>query len=313
MMWTVRSCDYCNSSFNSILKFEKHLLDKHDIDLQSYSIKTYYDNVKPTCQCGCNNSTTFNKTTLRFNSYIHGHNKISLSLEAKKSIGNKNSTHMKLYYKQYPTTANERAAKMRAALTEEIIKKRSSSVRAALKKEECKSKISKSVKKFWYDNPDIKEKRAASCKITWQYRDAQGLYEELKQHLSKTMSLKLINNEKIWQQGIFISKHNQICRYKSSYELLAMKELDSLESIVDWSYESIAIEYKTQDGKIKHYIPDFIIHTKNSNSYILEVKPKKLHAKNLMKFNAAIDYCKINKMKFVTWEPCDGSIQLVLE
>lgn len=58
-------CKICGESFESYTntiygqqgsisqKFKKHLKDKHNITLEQYIIKFYFNNKIPTCQCGC--------------------------------------------------------------------------------------------------------------------------------------------------------------------------------------------------------------------------------------------------------------------
>jgi len=109
--------------------------------------------------------------------------------------------------------------------------------------------------------------------------------------------------------------------YRSSLELALMTFLDSAESVLEWSSESVVIPYKSPvDNRKRRYYIDFYAKIKNKNGeikkYLIEVKPKKFtkppkkrntnayikevkeYLKNQAKWSAASSYCKSRDMEF---------------
>lgn len=67
--------------------------------------------------------------------------------------------------------------------------------------------------------------------------------------------------------------------WRSSWERKCMDFFDRSPNIISWQSEERAIAYRSVDGKIRRYFPDFIIETINPKSKIIqtimiEVKPK---------------------------------------
>lgn len=67
--------------------------------------------------------------------------------------------------------------------------------------------------------------------------------------------------------------------YRSLWERKFMYYCDMNETILEWSSEEFFIPYKSPDGKIRRYFPDFLIKVKESTGstkkYLIEIKPKK--------------------------------------
>lgn len=126
-----------------------------------------------------------------------------------------------------------------------------------------------------------------------------------------------------WAQGIYVPKNsekyigNRKPKYRSSWELRIMMDLDENKHILKWASEAIAIPYMNPlTGKRSNYIPDFFVVYENKyhkiNAEIIEVKPKSQtslqearsrHDKaaaivNQAKFAAATVYCKQNGYVF---------------
>jgi hypothetical protein len=82
-----------------------------------------------------------------------------------------------------------------------------------------------------------------------------------------------------------------------------MKVLDADPTVLDWQYEPFSLKYEF-NGKIRRYIPDFIVH-KETDKELAEVKPSSMRDKpmNVAKRNSAIQYCLENNMTYVEWEP----------
>jgi hypothetical protein len=85
--------------------------------------------------------------------------------------------------------------------------------------------------------------------------------------------------------------------FGSSYEEKRMKQLDSLN--IKWTKKhGIRIPYIDPIGNRRNYVPDFLV---NSN-IIEEVKPSNLVKSkvdnNNLKYDAAIEYCKLNNYQY---------------
>ena len=91
--------------------------------------------------------------------------------------------------------------------------------------------------------------------------------------------------------------------FKSQWELKAAKKLEKSDDVFRYEYESIKIQYVDKDGKVRNYIPDFIV----NDDLIIEVKPKKMEPlwDNPEKLKAGIEYCEKNTMKFIIWNKED--------
>jgi len=96
------------------------------------------------------------------------------------------------------------------------------------------------------------------------------------------------------------SKTQQVCRYRSGWELSLMQYLDSDPATATWSYESVVIEYvsNARTGKKRRYFPDFYVETASGERQLIEVKPsKKLRQLAVAKkLSAAGDWCRDNQV-----------------
>jgi len=74
----IYKCLICNKEFeyipqengspknNLMIKFKKHLKEDHNINIEEYIIKCYYNGVYPTCKCGCGKNLKFNQKNCLF-------------------------------------------------------------------------------------------------------------------------------------------------------------------------------------------------------------------------------------------------------
>jgi len=124
-------------------------------------------------------------------------------------------------------------------------------------------------------------------------------------------------------QGIYVPLNPQkyvgkgSIKYRSGWEHICVRFCDNNEHILQWASESVKIPYKHPlTGKIKNYIPDFIITYRTKNNKVLaeliEIKPKKqsvieskmsqrdraVVAVNYAKWDAATKWAKRNGMMF---------------
>ena len=112
--------------------------------------------------------------------------------------------------------------------------------------------------------------------------------------------------------------------YRSLWERNCMRYFDDNVNILKWSSEEVIVPYKSPiDGRWHRYFPDFLIRVRNKQGQLetimIEVKPlketkepeirKKLTKKYLIevktwsinkrKWEAAIEFCKDRKWKFM--------------
>jgi hypothetical protein len=122
-------------------------------------------------------------------------------------------------------------------------------------------------------------------------------------------SYDIINREK------YVGKSTP--RYRSGWELSFMRFCDNNDHILQWASESIAIPYRHPlTGKMKNYIPDFLITYRTRNNTmkaeLIEIKPRgqsvleekmksrdrAVIAVNYAKWAAAQLWCKRNGLTF---------------
>tara|TARA_S200002703_G_scaffold147080_1_gene142621 strand:- start:57 stop:497 length:441 start_codon:yes stop_codon:yes gene_type:complete len=112
--------------------------------------------------------------------------------------------------------------------------------------------------------------------------------------------------------------------YRSLWERNCMRYFDENPNVLKWSSEEIIVPYKSPlDGRYHRYFPDFLIRVKNKQgkleTIMIEVKPlketkepkpQKRLTKNYLyevktwsinksKWEAAIEFCKDRKWKFM--------------
>lgn len=280
---------------------------------KDYIVETAYKGIAPLCKCGCQQETSMHGSKTKFNDYVHGHNTTILSDKARASIGKKNSQKMTQFYKKNHNEAHQRTKRMREFLTEDVIVKRGQAIKAAYESLELKKKIGEKSRRFWAENPDVRKRTSIKTKETWHFRNSKNEYEEMKQHLSEVMTQKLINDEMLWERGKYTSiKTNCTCNYKSSWELIVMKQLDSSDKVITWSYEKIWMKYEDDDGRIRRYTPDFLIKMHNK-TIMVEIKPTYSQKRQQQKLKRAQEYCDENNLKFLIWDSPNRNIVDVLE
>lgn len=97
-------------------------------------------------------------------------------------------------------------------------------------------------------------------------------------------------------RGIFKNQHT----FRSSYELAALVALDQggCDVIVEPFY--VWYEY---NGKRRRYFPDMLV----NDDTVVEIKPHKmvLHAQNVLKQQALIEYCDLHDLTYELWTERD--------
>jgi hypothetical protein len=94
--------------------------------------------------------------------------------------------------------------------------------------------------------------------------------------------------------------------FRSSWEELVFKELESDENVLSYHSEPFRIKYKTS-GRNRNYAPDFLVEYKDGRKVLLEIKPKGFlnFEINKDKFEAGREYCKENEMSFEVWSDAE--------
>lgn len=91
--------------------------------------------------------------------------------------------------------------------------------------------------------------------------------------------------------------------YRSGWEAQYMAYLDSESTIAIWTYESIEIPYVSapRSGRVRRYIPDFLIERVDGSRAVIEIKPasKVDRPTNVKKFFAARAWCVEREIEFV--------------
>jgi hypothetical protein len=132
-------------------------------------------------------------------------------------------------------------------------------------------------------------------------------------------------------KGKFRPKHPKKYRgdptkiiYRSLWERNCMRYFDDNPNVLKWSSEEVIVPYKSPlDGRYHRYFPDFLIRIKNKQGQLetimievkpyketKEPKPQKRLSKNYLyevktwsinksKWEAAIEFCKDRKWKFM--------------
>jgi len=69
----MEKCHYCDYQTDNKIKFAKHVFHEHKQNRQIYLIQTKYNNIQPTCKCGCGELMKYNATLAGFPTYIKKH------------------------------------------------------------------------------------------------------------------------------------------------------------------------------------------------------------------------------------------------
>ena len=100
----------------------------------------------------------------------------------------------------------------------------------------------------------------------------------------------------------FSLKANKLLKSRSGWEYAYFQYLDNNQDVKSYEYESLKIPYLSnkKSGKIRNYIPDFIITYIDGTVLIIEIKPKRFLEKLQIKKKliAAKEYAEKNKIQF---------------
>jgi len=128
---------------------------------------------------------------------------------------------------------------------------------------------------------------------------------------SETLSKKIASGDfrpvSRYKRGWFQScRMNRSFYYASSYELAALEKMENDVSVVKYCRSSSRIQYLFL-GKVRRYIPDFVVWFSCGLKVIVEVKPwcRWSEPKNVAKFKALCDYVKVLGFMCGRWSERD--------
>lgn len=103
--------------------------------------------------------------------------------------------------------------------------------------------------------------------------------------------------KKHYHTGTYISsKTGQECKYRSGWELKYLEWLDAHAAVKEYGYESVKIPYvsNVRTGKIRNYLPDFLVEFNDGSQQLVEIKPKRklVQASVQKKLRAAEKWCR---------------------
>lgn len=105
-----------------------------------------------------------------------------------------------------------------------------------------------------------------------------------------------------YHTGSYESIKGGIVNYRSGWELLYAKYLDSDPTVTEFSYEQLNIAYLSnkKTGRIRHYIPDFMVTYIDGRVVLVEIKPLRriLNPTNVKKFAAAKEWAILHDVQF---------------
>lgn len=104
--------------------------------------------------------------------------------------------------------------------------------------------------------------------------------------------------------GIYTSTKTGISsKYRSGWELKYMEWLDRNILVSSWEYESLKIPYLSnkKTGKMRNYIPDFVVHYADGSHIVTEIKPSKRLTQTTVKKKAqfAEQWCTENHYSYL--------------
>jgi hypothetical protein len=266
--------------------------------------------IKVYCKCGCGNILPF-KRAINGGLFIHGHAR----------RGRKNSAYHNLMISQKNTGKKHTAESRKNMSLGQIGKKQS---------EETKQKRSQMAKEKGYGlwmigrklSPEtckkLSERNLPPCKEETKIKIGaansgvnNGMYgqhhtKEVRESISQSVSELIVNGSRKrskYQTGVFYSqKNNKDLWYRSSYELMAFTILEGLSAVKFYHTEPFRIPYD-KNGQICNYVPDILVEYIDGKKELIEIKPKIFlnDETNLLKFDAAQQYCKENNYVFSVW------------
>jgi hypothetical protein len=260
----------------------------------------------PKCACGCGGQVSEGRHG--WNHFIHGHHRrgVLVSEDVKQKIGQKNSINMRRYMRDHPQIVQQRVEQMQIARTSESEARRLETMQRTYDAmtDDDKQKFRDRTKHRWASG----ELAQAHLKAveTFRQRSEAGMYdfETRNENLSRSITRKYLEGGFEWSRGTYLStKTGRECYYRSSWELILMRELDNDPDVLDWESEFTSLPYQFEEA-IHHYVPDFHV-VRSCCHQLVEVKPQSLRllGRNIAKRLAAQTYCEQYGWQYIEWKP----------
>lgn len=303
------TCKECNEVFSESQSVRRHV-KKHGMTYERYVLKWKYADVIPKCKCGCDKETEWNIAYRDYAQHILGHhmNGRTRSEETRRKIGKKNAVNMACYMQTNPHIAIKRGKQMLAGRTPKVEAARIAATKNtyACMSIDDKKKFSDHAKNLWSNSREKMDAAHKKATQTWEEGYKSGRITINGDAVSKTITQKYLDGGFQWSRGNYVSsKTGDTIWYRSSWELMFARLLDSDQTVLSWKHEPFSIQYENTAGKIRRYIPDFYITRISGKCELVEVKPQSLRLTetNMRKRAAAEAWCTENACEYREWKP----------
>jgi hypothetical protein len=324
-------CPLCKQKFQLLKSLSRHFKSYHHKNYRDWIIQNLDENEKPKCK-NCNNFLDLSKKRV-FLGLIGTYKNVNYcSKKCKES-----SIEFKEAMKQSGIKWGKASLGRKA--TDEA-KINMSKAQKELWSDEYRNKMSTIQKEVW-SNPDLLSKLSKKIKQSIQNKsEVEKLlqYEQLskskigvkqsKEHTkkikegmntpesrelrSKITTRKWIHGEYKFKKGPFVATKgsnakNNILFRRSSWELKLLMALELDENVKNYKFNSFSIPYINYQGKLKRYIPDYLVEFTNGSKMLIEmgVKIIKNSYKYIAKLEAGKKYALENNMIYNQWDYSD--------
>lgn len=302
-------CEYCDSSFGKETSLVRHLSRKHKIKKREYIVKTYYNGRAPLCNCNCGKELNFYKG--KFHQYLRGHaanvqevrdKMVTAGRLAAASVKcrEKNSAAVKEKWaeKEY----REKMLNMRNDKGSLYNTKRHKTLKKVWSCPKRRKHLSDLKKDLWSNNEWASKQRDIFKTVAYRAKVSEATKIALDNDKYREFASQ--HAIRLQQEGT-ISPNNSKCEFKhnpfsgveeymhSSWESVFLDANIKRNNPVTKNH-GIVIRYTAEDGTKRSYIPDFL---GINDKLLYEIKGRET-TNDLLKYEAAMRYCKANGLTF---------------
>lgn len=170
-------------------------------------------------------------------------------------------------------------------------------------------------KEDWKD-PEYRERMREPCRkggstvftYLWHSDDKKAVEFRRKriECFSRRAADRVVNGDltraSMFMCGHFNSKKNKSRLYfRSSYEERAFELLEEDDQVIRYEVEPFKIEYVSDKGIKRYYVPDILVYYDDGSIKLVEVKPEVFIKARDSKYIAAQHYCRALGYTFVFW------------
>lgn len=202
----LEKCSVCEKPFKNRLQRVKHLLEEHNLTFEQYILKTLYNDVRPTCKCGCGKETAFTRTITKgwfFEYYTNHFPRKKHSEETKKKIA---ETYKRVTQEKYGVDNMFQLEHIKEKIKQTNVEKYG--VENPMVLEDIKVKV-KSTKKEKYGNENYRNEE----KIKQTNRNKYGSDYYMSTEEFKDKSLKTIQEvygvDNVMKNNVIVEKLKQ--------------------------------------------------------------------------------------------------------